>query len=216
MAKSADDAIVARAKAGDHAAWRELHTAHAGRLKAWLASLPTGDAAADAEDVAAAAWLTAAEKIGGFTGSSSDFAGWLFTIARNLNANARRRTTRRATSPLGADRDDDVWGVEPDRSETVDAAVWARQLLRRLPPREAAALACVDVGGLSVSAAAEVLGVSETAVRMGRHRGLRRLRGLLAAGGPVPPPAAARRSDIERATTPQMSDVDAGGQRARA
>jgi RNA polymerase sigma-70 factor (ECF subfamily) len=180
MARPSDDDVVRRAKDGDPSAWRELYAAHAGRLKVWLTTSPTGDPAADADDVAAASWLTAADKIAGFTGTSSDFAGWLFTIARNLTANARRRTARRSTTPFAADGDD-LWGVAPDQTDSVDAAMWARHLLGRLPRREAEVLACVDVGGLSVSATADVLGISEASVRMGRHRGLRRLRALLTA-----------------------------------
>ncbi|UMG91697.1 sigma factor [Nocardioides sp. TF02-7] len=90
-----DDAIVAAAKSGDPEAWRELYRAHAGRLALWLETRLAGiDVAAD--DVAAEAWLVAAEKVGGFHGTSTEFAGWLFGIARNHLANARRRSGRRA------------------------------------------------------------------------------------------------------------------------
>jgi len=93
-----DDDLIQRAKAGDQEAWRELYRAHAGRLVVWLHTLTGGDAAVSPEDLASEAWLTAADKIGSFEGSSSEFAGYLFGIARLLALNDRRRAGRRRTS----------------------------------------------------------------------------------------------------------------------
>lgn len=187
MAVSAgDDDVVVRAKAGDQAAWSELYAANASRLNAWLRAMPSGDVAADADDIAAAAWLTAARRIADFSGSSSDFAGWLFGIARNIALNTRRRSTRRATTPTSADGDDVLlWGTRPDWSAAVDAADWARKLLALLPPREAEVVACIDLVGFDVATTAALLGVSSAAVRVSHHRGLRRLRGLMAGTGPA-------------------------------
>src|SRR6478736_4236453 len=89
-----DGPLVAAARAGDEDAWGELYARHARRLQVWLASLPSGDPSASPEDVASEAWLTAAQKIGEFSGSDDDFAGWLFTIAR-LHLNNRRRAAQR-------------------------------------------------------------------------------------------------------------------------
>ena len=50
------------------------------------------------EDLASDAWLTAADKIGSFEGSSSEFAGYSFGIACLLALNDRRRAGRRRTS----------------------------------------------------------------------------------------------------------------------
>ena len=111
MWPSPDDDLVVRAKSGDEAAWRDLYEAHAGRLLLWLRSRPSGDAAVAFEDVAAEAWLTAAQRIADFSGNSSYFAGWLFGIARNIVLNTSRRSVRRATFPApmdGIDRDDPV------------------------------------------------------------------------------------------------------------
>ena len=58
------DTLVAGARTGDQAAWRALYVRDAGRLTVWLRSLPNGDWASSAEDIAAEAWLTAASKIG--------------------------------------------------------------------------------------------------------------------------------------------------------
>lgn len=170
-----DDDLVARAKRGDAEAWRALYREHAGRLLVWLSTRPSGDGAVTADDVAAEAWLTAAEKIAGFTGTSSQFAGWLFGIARKLGANTRRRGIRRATHPtdLGTLTDPPaVAGPEADYA----AQDWVVRALATLPPRERDVVGCVDVVGLDVESTATALGISPVAVRVSRHRALGRLR----------------------------------------
>ncbi len=170
-----DDECVARAKAGDAQAWRELYRAHAGRLVIWLGTRPSDDAAICPEDLAAEAWLTAAQKIQEFSGSSSDFAGWLFGIARNLATNSLRRSRRRATQPTAElPEREQTEGPEPE----LVARDWVQHALRGLPPRERDVVACIDVVGLDVESTARALDISPVAVRVARHRGLRRLRGV--------------------------------------
>lgn len=172
----ADDELVAAAKRGDAAAWRELYRAHAGRLLLWLESRakPGGEAP---DDLAAATWLVAAERVADFTGSSSDFGGWLFGIARNHAANASRRSTTRARGleTLGADATVTLPGPEL----RLLADEWVREALAALPPRERDVIACTEVLDLDVAATAAALGMSAVAVRVARHRGLKRLRGAL-------------------------------------
>lgn len=180
-----DDEVISRARAGDELAWARLYAAHAGRLVVWLRTMPSGDAAATPEDIAADAWLTAAQNLQKFTGGSDDFAGWLFSIARNVANNRRRTTTRRATTPHDPDLADGVdWGSDEDRTLTIDGTDATRRLLAHLSPREAEVIACIDVVGLDVTSTSRALGLSATAVRVARHRGLKRLRTLLAVPDP--------------------------------
>jgi RNA polymerase sigma-70 factor (ECF subfamily) len=182
----ADDDTIRRAREGDADAWRELYRAHAGRLVVWLGTRSSGDGAVSAEDLAAEAWLTAANKIPEFSGSSSDFAGWLFGIARNLEANLRRRSDRRRTDPTedvgqhASTEGHEPWLVGRD---------WVRRALASLPPRERDVVGCIDVVGLDVASTARALGISPVAVRVAHHRGLRRLRQV--AERPDQPPATA-------------------------
>ena len=183
MWPSPDDDLVERAKSGDEAAWHDLYDAHAGRLLLWLRSRPSGDAAVAFEDVAAEAWLTAAQRIADFSGNSSYFAGWLFGIARNIALNTNRRSVRRGTFPApmdGLDRYDPV--ATPDAITGVDGADWTRRLLAHLPPREAEVVACLDVVGLDVAATSQALGITAAAVRVSHSRGLGHLRKFLDAG----------------------------------
>jgi len=171
---SADDELVQRAKRGDASAWRELYRAHAGRLVVWLRSRPSGDVAVAPEDLAAEAWLTAAQKIADFTGTGDQFAGWLFGIARNLAANTRRRSQRRDTHPTADPSPAAVEGPEPE----LVARDWVNRALAGLPARERDVVACIDVVGLDVESTARALDISQVAVRVARHRGLARLRKL--------------------------------------
>jgi RNA polymerase sigma-70 factor (ECF subfamily) len=201
MGELTDD-VVERARAGDEAAWRQLYTAHAGRLVTWLRSLPTGDAASDSEDVSAEAWLTAARRIGEFEGTSADFPGWLFGIARHLVWNQRRRTGRRATLPFAVDlAEPGMWGVSDDETPVNALGVDAtRRLLAHLPAREAEVVACLDVVGLDVAGTAAALDISRAAVRVAHHRAITRLRRLLtseeAPGSPVVDISRARGTSI--------------------
>lgn len=176
----ADDELVTAAKRGDAAAWRELYRAHAGRLLLWLEarSSPGGEAP---DDLAAAAWLVAAERIADFSGTGSDFGGWLFGIARRHAANASRRTATRIKGfdTLAADAERTVAGPETG----LLADEWVRDALAGLPPRERDVIACTEVLDLDVSSTATALGMSAVAVRVARHRGLKRLRAQL--GGPA-------------------------------
>jgi len=170
---NADDDLVREAKAGDPDAWRELYRAHAGRLVTWLSTRQHGDAALSADDLAAETWLIAAEKIHGFQGTSPQFAGWLFGIARNLMSTTSRRSARRRTEPTVIEG-----ALEQPALSASDAEgdAWVRAVLATLPPRERDVVGCIDGLGLDVEATARALDISAVAVRVARHRGLRRLR----------------------------------------
>ena len=185
-----DDDLITRARAGDEAAWAELYRAHAGRLVVWLRTLPSGDAAAAPEDIAADAWLTAAQNLRKFSGDSDDFAGWLFSIARNVASNRRRTHARRGTSPHDTALPGAVdWGTTSDGTLAINGNDATRRLLSHLSRREAEVIACIDVVGLDATATSHALGISVTAVRVARHRGLKRLRGILSSPSPSPSPS---------------------------
>ncbi len=145
----------------------------------WLRTFPSGDAGVAPEDVASETWLTAASKIADFRGSSSDFAGWLFGIARLQARNVERRSVRRMTTPAAIDtlEINSRWQA-PEAGTGPDSDSWVTWLLSHLPERERQVVACIDVVGLDVASTAAALDMKATAVRVARHRGLRRLRSL--------------------------------------
>ena len=140
----------------------------------WLRQLPTGDPAADHDDLAMEAWTVAASKIADFSGDDDDFAGWLFGIARNHVLNARRRSSRRATYATATVPEQTM----PLETVTgpIETAEAVREALAALPQREGEVIACIDVVDLDVATTARILGISRAAVRVARQRGLRRLR----------------------------------------
>jgi RNA polymerase sigma-70 factor (ECF subfamily) len=174
---SGDDDLITRAKVGDEAAWRQLYIKHAARLSVWLRTIPNPDTTSGHEDLAADAWVVAAERIQDFHGSSGEFAGWLFGIGRNLALNARRRSLRRATAPYAVPPDGYAPVVVAPELE-VAAEDWVQRLLRQLPVRERQVVTCLDVLGLDVRSTATALGVTATSVRVAHHRALGRLRRL--------------------------------------
>ncbi len=171
-----DDELVAAAKRGDPEAWRELYRAHAGRLLIWLeARAGSGGDSPDA--LAAATWLVAAERIADFHGSSSDFAGWLFGIARNHASNAWRRSASRARSLESLELVTETQLPGPEHGLVADE--WIQHALAVLPPRERDVIACLEVLDLDIATTAEALGMTAVAVRVARHRALKKLRGTL-------------------------------------
>jgi RNA polymerase sigma-70 factor (ECF subfamily) len=174
------DELIARARIGDEDAWAELYGDHAERLVVWLRHLSYVDPASDAEDIAAEVWLTAARRLADFKGDRDDFAGWLFGIARNVSRGRFRTSTRRRTTALEPDVLEAVAGGNGDPAPRIVGEDRARRLVASLPEREAQVVACLDVVGLDVATTSRALGIGATAVRVAHHRGLRRLRGLLA------------------------------------
>jgi RNA polymerase sigma-70 factor (ECF subfamily) len=179
VARGTDDEVVERAKRGDADAWRALYRDHAGRLLVWIGTRPTSDTAVAAEDLAAETWLTAAEKIHSFNGTSSEFAGWLFGIARKLSGNVYRRSRRRNTQPDDMATLVDLAAV-PGPESAYAGQDWVTRVLSLLPPRERDVVACREVVGLDVEATAAALGISAVSVRVAHHRGLKRLSAQLA------------------------------------
>jgi RNA polymerase sigma-70 factor (ECF subfamily) len=72
----------------------------------------------------------------------------------------------------------------PDAGTGPESEGWVTWLLSHLPERERQVVACIDVVGLDVASTAAALGMNATAVRVARHRGLRRLRSLGAGVSP--------------------------------
>lgn len=174
-----DDQTVSAAKAGDADAWHALYVAHAGRLLLWLRARQPVDCAVSADDVASETWLVAARRVHHFHGTSDQFAGWLFGIGRKVSANQARRGVLRTTATLD-DGHVELPGLGPaDPQETVTGLAWVRTELARLPRRERDVLACMEVIGLDVAATAHALGMTSVAVRVSRHRALKRLRARL-------------------------------------
>jgi RNA polymerase sigma-70 factor, ECF subfamily len=170
---------------GDPDAFGALFRRHRDQLRAVaIRTLGDPDEAADAlQDAMVSAFRRAAT----FRGDSS-VKTWLHRIVVNACLDRMRR---RAARPASGGHDDDTLdalagsGQLSDPSGTTDTALDVQAALRRLVPKQQAALMLVDMLGYPTAAAAEVLGVSEGTVKSRAARGRARLVSRLAHLRPV-------------------------------
>jgi RNA polymerase sigma-70 factor (ECF subfamily) len=206
--------MLARARAGDGEAFRELTEPHRRELQVhcyrMLGSFQ------DAEDVIQETMLAAWQGIGGFTEERASLRTWLYKIATNRCLNARRAASRRPArewdmsqfeAPVPTPRDEAVWlqpfpdqllegGIDRplgpearyEQSEAISLAfVTALQLL---PPRQLAVLILRDVLGFHASEVAEMLEVTVQSVNSALKRARASLQRRQPAAGHQPPPVA--------------------------
>jgi RNA polymerase sigma-70 factor (ECF subfamily) len=170
---TADEDPVAAAQGGDEAAFRLLYREVQPRLLRYLRSL----VGADAEDVAADAWLEIARNLHNFQGDLDAFRGWAATIARHRAVDHLRRLRRRPCADVPIEHLVEM--ASPD--DTADGALNAMStdtavaLIATLPRDQAEAVMLRVVVGLDAESAGKVLGKRPGAVRTAAHRGLRRL-----------------------------------------
>jgi RNA polymerase sigma-70 factor (ECF subfamily) len=172
------EALVARAKAGDRAAFGELVRRYRSRIYALTLHL-TGSRA-EADDITQDVFIKAYRKLGDFAGRS-EFFTWLYRIAVNRALNARRDGARRR----GVDLDDprvaaaiavDAYG-DPRRAAEL-RQTYARLLtaLDALDPALRSTVVLVALQGLSHDEASVVLRCAPGTVGWRMHEARRQLR----------------------------------------
>jgi RNA polymerase sigma factor (sigma-70 family) len=126
----------------------------------------------DADDVYQETWIAALRAYPRLR-RADNLRGWLLRIAQNKAIDSQRARARR---PLPSDS-------LPERAAAPEAApvtpdgepeLWAA--VRRLPPKQRAAVFCRSVLGMPYSELAELLDSSEDAARRNVHEGLKALR----------------------------------------
>jgi RNA polymerase sigma-70 factor (ECF subfamily) len=169
-----------RYAAGDDASFDALYDALANRLYAYLRRHVRDPQACD--DLLQETFLRMHKARGTFVMGAAVLP-WAFAIARRLVLDRLRRDRR---SPRVVDDVGPV-GVSPartaDRPEQVlEAQQLARRLagaLSRLPDSQRTAFELLKQDGLTLAEAAEVLGVTVTAVKLRAHRAYESLRAVL-------------------------------------
>jgi RNA polymerase sigma-70 factor (TIGR02960 family) len=228
------DATLARARAGDEEAFRELTEPHRRELQ--LHCYRILGSVQDAEDMVQETLLAAWRGLETFEGRAS-VRSWLYRIATNRCLNALRAQARRprevpamGDSPEPTRRIEPVWlqpypdvlleGIAdaapgPDaRYETKESIELAFMVaLQALPPRQRAVLVLRDVLGFRGAEVAEMLDTSEASVKGGLQRARAALRARLPAADREParrPESAAERRLVGRfAEAAENGDVDA-------
>jgi len=185
-----DEALAARAAAGEEPAFEELVARYQARVYR-LACRLTGNEG-DAKDVLQETFLAAYRGLPGFR-ADSRFSTWLFRIATNAALMHRRARTRRPTESLEVFLprfdEDGRHAAEPAdllaasrADELLDRkllAERARAGLDRLPDIYRDAFVLRDLEEMATREVAELLGIDAAAVRQRVHRARLMLRGYL-------------------------------------
>jgi RNA polymerase sigma-70 factor (TIGR02960 family) len=224
---------VARARAGDEGAFRELTEPHRRELQ--LHCYRILGSVQDAEDHVQETLVAAWRGLETFEGRAS-MRSWLYRIATNRCLNALRARSRRPKEvqtmsdaleptrliePVWLEPYPDVLleGM-PDRSPGPAARYEGREsvelaftvALHALPPRQRVALVLCDVLGFRLAEAAEMLGTSETSVKGALQRARAALKERLPNGdresAPRPDSASERRLVGRFADAVENGDVD--------
>jgi RNA polymerase sigma-70 factor (ECF subfamily) len=138
-----------------------------------------------ADDLEADVWLAVAANIERFSGSEREFRAWIFTLARNTVTGHRRKGLRRRTDVAGPEVFTDRPGSDRTDEVALDAVATdeALELLRRhLTATQAEVVRLRVIAGLSAAEVADVMGRTETWVRVTQHRALLRLAQRLPGG----------------------------------
>lgn len=132
----------------------------------------------DAEDVLQTVYLQVLENKARFGGQST-FKTWLFSVIRNKAAKEMRRQMIRRLFLLRHpdDYEPQPSGMRPDSTlEREELQNTFEQVLNGLPRRQREVLHLVFYEGLTISAAAQVMGVSLGSARQHYERGKSKLR----------------------------------------
>ncbi|MDE2184777.1 MAG: sigma-70 family RNA polymerase sigma factor [Alphaproteobacteria bacterium] len=157
---------------GDAKAYRALLAALAPHLRAYFARRLAQ--AADAEDLVQETLIAIHSRRASYD-ATLPFTAWLHAIARYKLIDHFRRGRLRRTLPL-----EDAGSVMAEESHEASAAAHdVERLLATLPENRRSLIRQVKIEGLSTAEAAARTGQSESAVKVGIHRGLKKLAALI-------------------------------------
>jgi RNA polymerase sigma-70 factor (ECF subfamily) len=186
-----DADLIAAHCAGDPDAFGELFRRHRDRM--WAVALRTCGDRELAADAVQDGFLAAFRRADSFRGEAA-VTTWLHRIVVNACLDRLRR--RRPTDPLPEYETLDLADRHDEHAST-ESALDVRAALAQLPEGQRMALVLVDMHGIAVAEAAEILGVAEGTVKSRCARGrvaLAELLGLAPAnrsadpGNPAAPP----------------------------
>jgi RNA polymerase sigma-70 factor (ECF subfamily) len=162
-------ALMLRGLRGDVVAYRQLLAALAGDLRSYFRHrIDLG--ADEIEDLVQETLLAIHERRVTYD-ADQPLTAWLFGIARYKLIDRYRLERKRASSAL-----DEAHELGSERE--LEAQIARRDVaiaLQELPEKQANAIRCVKLEGLSIAEAAIATGQSIPAVKVGIHRGLKKL-----------------------------------------
>jgi RNA polymerase sigma-70 factor (ECF subfamily) len=171
-----DAELVARLKANDDDAYREVVARYGNALYAYVYNI-TGDSQLS-EDVLGETYLRMVEHIDNYTFTGAPFKAWLYRIAHNQAIN----TMKRAQRTVGGPALDDVTVPADDPAVTIASRLEAEEVraaLAELTDEQRQVLLLRFVGDQSAGEIARVLEKTDNAVKQMQFRALRSLGRLL-------------------------------------
>lgn len=172
--------LMAASLDGDAAAYRTLLSRLSGRLRAYfkghLVRMSRGPV--EAEDLVQEVLLAVHTRRHTYDRSQL-FTPWLYPIARYKFLDHLRRTN---ASMKDVPIEEAAELMAHDDAMAVESAFDLDRLLAEVPPKARQAIRDVKLDGLSVSEAAARSGMSESAVKVSVHRGLKALSALVGKG----------------------------------
>jgi RNA polymerase sigma-70 factor (ECF subfamily) len=165
---------------GDGAAHKALLTRLSGNLRAYFKThlARIGNGPADAEDLVQETLIALHTRRHTYD-RSQPLSPWVYAIARFRLVDFLRRT-RASASDVAIDEAEHV--LANDDPSAVESGLDLERLMAQLTPKARQAIRFVKLDGLSVSEAAARSGMSESAVKVSVHRGLRALSRLATQG----------------------------------
>jgi RNA polymerase sigma-70 factor, ECF subfamily len=168
--------LMLRALGGDAAAYRQLLAMLIRELRAYFRHrIDLG--ADEIEDLVQETLLAIHSKRETYD-AGQPLTAWLFAIARHKLVDRYRMSARHVISVFDE-------GCEPSSERELEAQMARRDVaiaLQELPQKQAEAIRCVKLEGLSVAETAIATGQSIPAVKVGVHRGLKKLLSRFARG----------------------------------
>ena len=173
-----DEELVSLAREGDRGAFAELLGRH-GREVYGLAFRLTRSYEL-ASDVAQETWIRAWRGLPAFRGEAA-FATWVYRIAVNTAATARRRNARHQQALIAdvVEAEDHSLPQPEGRVDQIELRQRLDHALGQLPPGLRAVVVMKDVYGWSHSEISTALGISVTAAKVRLHRAHQRLQKYL-------------------------------------
>ena len=172
----AEAELIARLKAYDEAAIRQVYRLHADGIYRY-ALYQSGDPSL-AEDVAGEVFARMIESIGSYTYRGAPFSAWLYRVARNLVIDHQRRGAR--LKPLEAA--DEARTLADNPVELAERQLTWEELriaMSELTDEQRQVVVLKFIENLDNAEVAEIIGKSEGSVKSLQHRALRTLRRLL-------------------------------------
>jgi len=183
VADLSDRELLALHVDGDDHAFAELFRRHKDRM--WAVALRTVREPELAADCVQDGFIAAFRRAESFRGEAA-VTTWLHRIVVNACLDRLRREQRVSVRRAGDLGELDL-PDRHDRHASVEARVDVHAALAQIPEGQRLALVLVDMHGLSVAEAAQVLGVAEGTVKSRCFRGREALGAILGVGArPVP------------------------------